>query len=247
LKNPIAIIPNGIDLREHGNKLRAVQCPLHVGWIPDCCWHKVLLYLGRIHPKKGLVPVLRAWKEAHRSKDWVFVIAGWDQGGHEAELKNLCTELLIPWRDVRDSELNSASAEWPLAEVVFLGPRFGDAKAACYQSCDAFILPSLSEGLPMAVLEAWAYSKPVLMTPQCNLPAGFAADAAIRIEANPQSIAFGLSCLFNSRSSSLLAMGQRGRNLASSRFAWGHIAKEMKEVYEWMLGGGVKPASVFEG
>ena len=35
------------------------------------------------------------------------------------------------------------------------------------------ILPSFSEGLPMAVLEAWAYGLPVLMTDHCNLPEGF--------------------------------------------------------------------------
>ena len=67
------------------------------------------------------------------------------------------------------------------ASVVFLGPQFGAEKSECYRACDAFILPSLSEGLPMTVLEAWSYAKPVLMTAECNLPEGFAAGAAVRI------------------------------------------------------------------
>ena len=77
--------------------------------------------------------------------------------------------------------------------IVFLGPQFGAEKDAnAYRACNAFILPSLSEGLPMTVLEAWAYGKPVLMTPECNLPEGFSAEAALRIGASPEAIADGL-------------------------------------------------------
>ena len=87
--------------------------------------------------------------------------------------------------------------------VLFLGPQFNDAKAACYANCDAFILPSFSEGVPMVVLEAWAYSKPVVMTPECNLPEGFGTNAAVRIETNVKSIVQGLEQLLRSPSSGL--------------------------------------------
>ncbi len=68
------------------------------------------------------------------------------------------------------------------ATVTFPGALFGEDKRAAFHYCDGFILPSLSEGLPMVLLEAWACGKPVLMTPQCNLPEGFDAGAAVRIE-----------------------------------------------------------------
>ena len=97
----------------------------------------------------------------------------------------------------------------------------------------------------MAVLEAWAYSKPVLMTPQCNLREGIAAGAAIQLEADPQNFVHGFNSLLNRPSSLLLAMGQHGRDLAASRFAWRHIADQMKQVYEWLLGTGDKPACIF--
>ena len=168
------------------------------------------MYLGRIHPKKGLVNLLRAWASVARpqssdfcplSSDWTLTIAGWDQGGHEAELKRLATELEIPWRDCREApsplrgeggrkpdEVDFSISAFQRFSVFFLGPLFGAEKAAAYRSCDAFILPSFSEGLPMVVLEAWAYGKPVLMTPECNLPEGFAVSAAIRIETNPKAL-----------------------------------------------------------
>jgi poly(glycerol-phosphate) alpha-glucosyltransferase len=193
LTNPIAIIPNGIDLPEC--RMQNAECrsaPWQDFVDPD---RKVLLFLSRIHPKKGLPNLLRAWATCHsspitRHSEWILAIAGWDQGGHEAELKQLCDELNIPWADVREQKSEIGNRK---SEIIFLGPQFKENKAACYADCDAFVLPSFSEGLPMAVLEAWAYGKPVLMTPECNLPEGFAANAAIRIETNPESIAQGLS------------------------------------------------------
>ena len=97
----------------------------------------------------------------------------------------------------------------------------------------------------MAVLEAWSYGKPVLMTPECNLPEGFAANAAIRIQPTVGSIDQGLQELFRLPSSELCSLGANGRRLVSERFTWPKIAAEMKSVYEWVLGGGTKPGCVF--
>jgi poly(glycerol-phosphate) alpha-glucosyltransferase len=264
LKNPIAIIPNGIDLppdggrRTEDGRQSSALCPLPSD-------RKVLLYLGRLHPKKGLANLLRAWAAVQgschaspvtRHPDWVLAIAGWDQGGHEAELKSLATELNIPWTDVRDRrESDSISAfRFQDFSVLFLGPVFGQEKAACYANCDAFILPSFSEGLPMVILEAWAYGKPVLMTPECNLPEGFTAHAALRIEqvgrVTPcapgvgHSIERGLADLFRLPSSGLCSLGSNGRNLVAEKFTWPKIATNLKSVYDWVLGGGEKPGCV---
>jgi poly(glycerol-phosphate) alpha-glucosyltransferase len=245
LKNPVCVIPNGIDLPE-GRRQKAearmenaenlktetlkpagVDVPSSNFQLPSS-QRKTLLYLGRIHPKKGLVNLIKAWAEI-RKPDWLLEIAGWDQGGHERELK-----ILSMGQGVQES-------------VRFLGPQFGEDKAARYRNCDAFILPSFSEGLPMVALEAWAHGKPVLMTPECNLPEGFAAGAALRIEANPESIARGLQTLFEMSAEERGQMGGRGLQLVSARFSWSVVAKELKQVYEWMLGGGTKPASIYAG
>ncbi len=164
LRNPVCIIPNGIDLPESSERTQAP--PPWAQQVPT--GNKVLLYLGRLHPKKGVVNLLNAWGQVIASDGWTLAIAGWDQLNHESELRKLAADL-------------------NLGQVVFLGPQFGGAKSLCYQHCDAFILPSFSEGLPMTILESWSYSKPVLMTSACNLPQGFAQQAAIQIE--PSAIA----------------------------------------------------------
>jgi poly(glycerol-phosphate) alpha-glucosyltransferase len=208
---------------------------------------KILLFLSRIHPKKGLVNLLKAWAACHtspatRHAEWVLAIAGWDQGGHEAELKQLCAGLQIHFTDLR--EQTPSSTLHPPSSVFFLGPQFNEARLACYAHCDAFVLPSFSEGLPMVVLEAWANAKPVLMTPECNLPEGFQAGAAINIAATEAGVAAGLNELLRMTETDRSAMGNRGRALVEARFTWPRVAAQMEEVYGWMLGGGSKPGSL---
>jgi poly(glycerol-phosphate) alpha-glucosyltransferase len=254
LRNPICVIPNGIDLPAARGQRSEVGGQLSVASGLKTDGRKTLLYLGRIHPKKGLVNLLKAWAAVQRTEDggqrpeeWVLVIAGWEEGGHEVELKRLATELGIPWADVRADKAESRTPTSVLgspASVLFRGPQFGDDKAACYQACDAFILPSFSEGLPMVILEAWAYAKPVLMTPQCNLPAGFAAGAALRLEPSAESIAQAIEELLCTPHSALRNMGENGRKLVLDRFTWARVASEMKAVYDWVLGAGPMPACV---
>lgn len=216
LRNPICIIPNGVDLPERKEEAPSPWADLPPG-------QKVLLYLGRLHPKKGLVNLLKAWNQAATPPDWTLAIAGWDQGGHETELKTLAS-----------------------SSVIFLGPRFGKDKALCYQNCDAFILPSFSEGLPIVVLEAWSHARPVLMTPECNLPEGFSSNSALRVQPSVSSITEGLQKLFAMSDEERESMGARGLALAKKRFTWPQIAADIRSVYAWMLGAGPKPSCVVE-
>lgn len=222
LPNPICVIPNGVDLPGDDG-----PAPPWANRIPENA--RVLFYLGRLHPKKALPNLLRAWatlKPEVPYPAWRLVVAGWDQGSHAAELRRLSEELALS------------------QAVHFVGPQFGPEKASSFRRADAFILPSHSEGLPVSVLEAWSYALPVLMTAQCNLSEGFGAGAAIRIEPDPASIAAGLRKMFAMPSSEWQAMGDRGRLLVAERFSWPKIAMQMKGVYDWVLGGGPKPACI---
>jgi poly(glycerol-phosphate) alpha-glucosyltransferase len=258
LRQRIEIVPNGVELPE---KLTTENTESTEG-------RNRLLFLGRIHPKKGLVGALRAWaeiqnlkSEIHNSKQWQFVIAGWDQGGHEAELKALCGDLglriaacglaenlkLNSYRLKTERDLdiqgglrpeNGSSRRLPLpdVDVVFFGPAFGEEKEVLLRSAEAFILPSFSEGLPMSVLEAWAYGLPVLMTPECNLPEGFASGAALEIRSGEGSFQNGMRTLIEMTDQERAAMGLRGRRLVEEKFTWSKVAAQMRRLYEEVLG-----------
>jgi poly(glycerol-phosphate) alpha-glucosyltransferase len=215
LRSPICIIRNGVDL--------PVDVPLRRPQRP-----RTLLYLGRLHPKKGLANLIEAWSLVRQDadeSDWCLLIAGWDQNGHRSQLETLCRKLQLGNR------------------ARFAGPQFGADKNGCFNTASAFVLPSLSEGLPMAVLEAWAWRLPVLMTPQCNLSEGFTAGAAFSMEPKPESIESCLRRLFALSDSERSAMGEQGRALVERRFAWPSIASQMAAVYDWVLGGSL-PSTV---
>lgn len=247
LRNPVAVIPNGVDL------------PICVTGRESKRNCKTLLFLGRLHPKKGLPNALRAFAELNPgsgrkapSGSWRLVVVGWNQGGHQEELETMCRELGLTFGNVSVEKLlaagssaeNGETSKGKDLQVVFTGPAFGEEKDRLFQQADAFILPSFSEGLPVAVLEAWSYQLPVLMTGHCNLPEGFAAKAAIPIGTDVPSIAEGMRELFASSPSALGKLGSNGRSLVERQFTWPQVAEQMKLVYEWLVKGGNAPECV---
>lgn len=214
LRNPIAVVPNGIDLPDLAHRDRPTD-------------RRVLLFLGRIDPKKGVHELVR----------------GWGLSGAEARGWQL---RIVGWGDARYVEATRRLVQKPGLQhsVELAGPAFGEAKDRAFRDADAFVLPSYSEGLPMAVLEAWSYALPVLMTRACNLPEGFDKGAAIEIGSEPERIAEGIRTLVGMSDAERTAMGTAGRSLVEERFTWPKAARQMIEVYEWVLGGGSPPDCV---
>lgn len=223
LSNPVFVIPNGVDLPDLDGIVERRKAKKS-----SASGRRVMLFIGRIHPKKGLENLLRAWKRLGPKLDgWELRLAGWDDGGHLQYLQKVTTELNLD------------------QSVTWVGSVLGEDKSQELIDADAFILPSFSEGLPMAILEAWSYSLPVVMTPQCNLPIGFSKNAAIKVTTDATSLAEGLSGMVELSDQERERMGQVGRELASTRFGWSQIAAQMNEVYRWTLEGGVLPASAY--
>jgi poly(glycerol-phosphate) alpha-glucosyltransferase len=222
LKNPIAVIANGTDNTDAQTEWARPS------WLPDD-GRRTLLFLGRLHPKKGIRETLEAWAllSAWRREvttAWRLVFVGWDDGGHF---------------DAFVAHARSLG----LADVIFPGPVYGDDKKAAYAHADAFILASHSEGLPMAVLEAWSYGLPVFMTRECNLVEGITAGAAIEVATDPAALARVL--LERLSGPDLSAIGRRGRELVRARFSWSAIGRQLSAVYYWLAQQGPRPECVW--
>src|SRR5262249_26047245 len=110
------------------------------------------LFLGRIHPKKGLDLLLRAWAKLGPMRDWQLVVAGLDEHGYATLLEDVVRSLGLA------------------KQVVFTGPVVGAPKIALLYSADLFVLTSRSEGFPMAILEAMACARPIVATQASNFP-----------------------------------------------------------------------------
>jgi len=223
LTNPIAVIANGVELPAAAKDAPAAAWSLGLP-----AGAKVLLALGRLHPKKNLAALIEAWArvdagEPAAARRWWLAIAGSGTRDHMARLAR-------------------HAGDMGAARVRFVGAQHGGEKDASFRRASAFVLPSLSEGLPMAVLEAWSYGLPVLMTRACNLPEGRLAGAAIESEASVAALAGGLRRLFAVSDDERADMGAAGRRLVEHRFAWPGVAAEMRALYGWLAEGGPPPS-----
>ena len=105
---------------------------------------KHILYAGTINPRKGYVDMIQAFaKIAENHKEWKIVFAG---NGEIEQGKELAKELGIE------------------NQCVFLGWINGEQKDKVFKQASIFCQPSYAEGFPMAVLDAWTYSLPVIST-----------------------------------------------------------------------------------
>lgn len=180
-----------------------------------------ILYLSRIHLKKNIAALVDAWSRLHAAgqcrPDARLVIAGWGDAPDIAALEHI---------------LQAAPPS-----VEFVGPQFGADKARLLSDARFLVLPSLSEGLPMAILESWAAGTPVLMSSECNLPLGFKQGAALDCGMDSNSIAAALRRALAMGETEWLAMAQAAHRLAAGPFSRGAIARRWQRVYATLIDG----------
>lgn len=223
LKNPIAVIPNGVDFEEFQVRPNNVLTEK----FPQLDGRRRILFLSRLHPKKGLANLLQAWKKtALDFKDWQLLIAGSGEPVYEKELKDLSHNLA----------LNKS--------IVFMGPLYGETKKQILASADVFVLPSFSEGFSVAVLEAAAAGLPVLLTPTCNFPELAKSNAAIEIPPDASGIENGIRQILELPEEQRKAMGRRGQELVKRSYTWSAITRQMLHVYNWLAGTAAKPETI---
>jgi len=182
---------------------------------------KVLLFLSRVAKIKNLPLLLRAFAGGVKiHPEWILMIAGSDERGHTREVQALIRELQIE------------------KSVRVIGPVSGKEKALAFTSSSVFVLPSLSEGLPIAVLEAMEYAKPVLLTEGWTLPVTTDSKFGWRVPGEDRAFESALLDAMNTPEDLLKEMGHCARAVVRENFGWDGIAKQACALYASLLADG---------
>jgi glycosyltransferase involved in cell wall biosynthesis len=138
--------------------------------MPEMRGKRFMLYLGRIHRKKGCDLLIQSFaKHAGLDPDLHLVMAGPDQQGWSATLQQIAAEYRLTDR-----------VHWP-------GMVKGDAKWGAFYACEVFILPSHQENFGIAVAEALACGKAVLLADKVNIAPQIARDGCGLMEEDTQN------------------------------------------------------------
>jgi glycosyltransferase involved in cell wall biosynthesis len=215
LRQPIAIIPNGIDLPPP---------------VPDrqngAARERVALSLGRMHPKKGLETLLRAWARVEPAcPDWRLSLIG-------------------PGEERYIGELRALSRRLGLGRVSFGGAVYGAAKWDAYRAADLFVLPSLNENFGLTIAEALAAATPVVATTGTPWNRLATQGCGWWTEPTPAALAAALAAAMAMPPPVLQAMGMKGRAWMAREFSWDRVAADMSDLYAWLIGRAARPPSV---
>ena len=207
---PVTVAPNGIDPTPYDNLPDPSE---FLEKFPILKGKRVILFLGRLNPKKGLDILARSFPALKsRFPDTVLLIAGPDEEGTRRMMESIL-----------ESQGNLDSA-------VFTGMLTGAEKLAAMSRADIFVLPSYSEGFSIAILEAMAARLPVVITDGCDFPEAAEHGAGIVVKANETEVAQALGELA-SDSELRFCMGERGRKLVTERYTWQVAASSIAHLY----------------
>jgi len=213
-RQPVAIIPNGIDVPRLYERSYADT--------------RTLLFLGRIHPKKGLDMLLPAWRDLQsRHPEWRLQIVGADNSGYLKQLITLASELA-------------------LERVEFSGPLYGADKWRAFAQADLFVLPTYSENFGLVVAEALAAGTPAVVTHGAPWQALETHGSGWWIEIGVDPLVSCLDTAMNHSPDTLAELGLRGRSWMARDFSWARISFQMVETYRWILHGGRRPSWILE-
>jgi glycosyltransferase involved in cell wall biosynthesis len=216
LRQPIAVIPNGVEVPTLAERQSARPAGAR----------RRLLFLSRLHPKKGLDLLLHAWSVlAPEHPAWELVVAGPGQGDHRKAVHDLANSL-------------------QLERFVLENAKYGRQKTELLLSADLFVLPTYSENFGLVIAEALAHAIPVVTTRAAPWQGLVERRCGWWTDPTLPGVLDALCEAMALERSELEAMGARGRDWMCRDFTWRNIALDMSAVYRWCLGGGPPPACV---
>lgn len=213
-RQPIALIPNGFDIPDIAEGVTALATPRRV------------LYLGRIHPIKGLDNLIRAWNGiAAKRGDWELHLVGPGEPAHVAAVKSL---------------VDQSGARG----IVLRGAAYGAEKSLEYLRASLFVLPSKSENFGMSVAEALGHGLPAIVTKGAPWRGLDERRCGWWIDHGVDALAAALGQAMALSDAARAEAGARGRDWIRDEFSWGPIGRRMRAVYDWLGGFAPKPAWV---
>ncbi|MFM7291816.1 MAG: glycosyltransferase [Planctomycetia bacterium] len=224
-RGPIALIPNGITPPapiDAGRADALVEACRHA--YPETLGRRILLFLSRIEPIKGVTTLARAWVECAREfPDWHLVIVGPDERGHVQEVQAI----------LRDGGV--------LDRTTITGTLLGDRKTGFYLASDVFILPTISENFGLVIGEALAHRLPVITTTGAPWPGIVERRCGWWVDPAPAAVLAAMREALGTPREALAAMGGRGAAWITTDFTWAAEAQALLETYRWLLGGRQPP------
>ncbi|WP_404371413.1 glycosyltransferase [Sphingomonas sp. MMS24-J45] len=214
-KTPRAIVANGIDIA-------ATEAAVEAGLdgvrskVPGLSiWPRTIVYLSRLHPKKGVDQLVEARLALDaRFDDVGLLIAG------------------IPQDDGLLQAMRSRIAESPLRDRITLTTDLiGPVAIGALGAAHLFVLPSHQEGFSIAILEAMAAGLPVLITDKCHLPEIEAWEAGAVVPDTVDGVKAGLERLLSLPAATLANMGEKARNAVERHYGWPVIAGQLEALY----------------
>ena len=195
--NPVTTIPNAIDLSS-------------IKDIKKIYGTKKIVFLSRIHPKKGIELLLEAWRSME-TQNWTLEIAG---NGNADYIETL-----------------SQSAK-DLKNVYFVGAQYGEAKWAFFRSADIMVLPSFSENFGIVVAEALAVGVPAISTQGTPWEDLNNYNCGWWIKLSVTQLQKTLLQVMKTSESSLEKMGKNGLALVNNKYDIINIAQDMYKLYK---------------
>ena len=214
-RQPVAIVPYGV-------RLPPLRRPADNG-------ARTLLFLGRIHPKKGVATLIDAWRRVQdRFPRWRIAIAGSDADsrGHLDAMRQ-------------------RAAACGAARVAFVGELTGRARDDAYAAAELYVLPTHSENFGFSVVEALAAGTPVITTNAAPWRELAARGAGWWISPTVDALATCLDEALASEPSRLHAMGLRGRFWMATDFSRSAVGDRVAATYAWLRGRAPRPEWVW--